>query len=144
MTTKEWLSRAWDIDNEIKLLIDEQKTALNRATGSNFSKNKEKVQTSRKNISESKFTNYVSYSELIDSLVDELYTVKREIVLAIWNVKDRTLRMLLFARYVQFKTWEQVAEIIHKQDVKWVRTAIHSRALKNISSFLQNDIDSNN
>lgn len=136
MTTKDWLSRAIHIDNEINQLLEEKTKVLSRATKSTTSLKSERVQTSRNNSSESKFLNYVAYSEIIDSRIDELYKTKRETVSAIWKMKNRTLRMLLFAKYIQGKSWEQVAEIIHRQDVKWVRTGMHSKALNEVGEFI--------
>lgn len=137
MTTKEWLNRAWDINGEIGQLLEEQENAFSRAQGGNYVKKRINVQHNRTNNTEKNVTTYLEYTESLDKKIDELYSIKREVILAIWQVKDRQLRMLLFARYIQFKTWEQIAELLHKSDVKWVRTGIHSKALKSVEEVFK-------
>lgn len=138
MQVKEWLSRAHRIDVEINNIIEERDKVFNRAVyaRAKTERNTESHNRSHKNFSEPKVISYIAYTDMLDNKIDELYKVKREIVSAIWQVENSTLRKLLFARYIQSKTWEQIAEIINKQDVKWVRTAIHSRALKEIEKII--------
>ena len=135
MTTKEWLSRAKKMDSEINRLLEEQAKALTTATGSTAPIAGEKVQTSRRNRSESKFLNYAAYSELIDRSIDELYAVKKEILSAINELDSSTLRTLLIARYINFHTWEEIAVEMNYSYVHVVNN-LHPRALREIEKQL--------
>ena len=139
MTTKEWLSRAKKMDSEINRLLEEQSKALTTATGSTAPIAGEKVQTSRRNSSESKFLNYAEYSELIDKSIDELYAIKKEILSAINQVEDGTLRELLEARYLQNKTWEKIAIEMH-YSFKHIVHVLHPKALSKIKNVIECNI----
>ena len=109
MTTKEWLSRARNIDVEINELLKEQQQAFESVTGAVPAANGERVQSSGGNTYENRLVNYVAYSEKIDARIDELYAVKQEIEAAIEQVGDSTLRAILIMRYLRFYTWEHIA-----------------------------------
>lgn len=109
MTTKEWLNRGWKLNEEINALLTEQRQAFNIACSITPSLSKDKTQTSRSNTAESKFINYASYSKMIDDRIDKLYAIKQEILQVINTVDESTYRTLLIERYIQFKTWEQIA-----------------------------------
>lgn len=109
MTTKEWLNRGWKLDKEIDALLSEQRRAFDIACSTTTSLTQDKVQTSQSNSAENKFINYANYSKMIDVRIDELYAIKQEILQAINTVDDSTYRTLLIERYVNFKTWEQIA-----------------------------------
>lgn len=131
MTTKEWLLRAWYIDDEINELKLAQKKELETPQYSS-----ERVQTSTENTSENAFIRYSDYSILIDRRIDELYDVKRQILNAINKLDDAVLRKLLIARYINFKTWEQIS-----MDLNYGRSHIcrlHGEALKKIK-MVQNE-----
>ena len=135
MTTKEWLNRGYKLDKEINALLKEQSAALTRATGSTCGTSAERVQTSRMNITEDRFINYASYSELIDNRIDELYAIKQEILSAINKVDDAVLRTLLIEKYVNFHTWEQIACNMNYSYVHVVHN-LHPKALNAISKIV--------
>ena len=135
MTTKEWLNRGYKLDKEINALLKEQSAALTRATGSTCGTSAERVQTSRMNITEDRFINYASYSELIDNRIDELYAIKQEILSAINKVDDAVLRTLLIEKYVNFHTWEQIACNMNYSYVHVVHN-LHPKALNVISKIV--------
>ncbi len=110
MTTHEWLNRAYNVNKEINILLSEQTKIFNQLTSCTANYSGDKVQTSQDNGIEHKFISYVSYSEKINIRIDELYEVKNEIFEAINEVKNPTLRQLLILRYLQYKTWECIAE----------------------------------
>lgn len=110
LSTKEWLLRAWKIDNEITALEREKETAEARATSVTAGYSDVKVQTSKKNSTEDATVAYIDYEKKIKKRIDELYAVKCEIFDAISNVYNPTYRTLLTLRYLQFMTWERIAE----------------------------------
>ena len=135
MTTKEWLSRAWNIDVEINELLKEQKQAFESVTGAVPAANGERVQSSGGNTYENRLINYAAYSEKIDARIDELYAVKQEIEAAIGQVDDSTLRAILIMRYLRFYTFEEIAVKMHYSYVHIVHT-LHPRALSAVSKFV--------
>ena len=125
MTTKEWLMRAWRIDREIDLLIDARRRALERAT-SVTSVPRDVHVTGSQPRGIRPMDTYAALSEQIDRRVDELAQVKAEILAAIEQVQDGTLRQLLMERYIHCRTWEQVAVDMHysySQVVKYLHPA---------------------
>lgn len=134
MTTKEWLNRGRKLDEEINQLIQAQEKAFAQATYTVGGTEGDKVQTSRKNVSENRFVNYASYSEMIDNRIDELYLIKQEILQAVNRLGDGVFRTLLVARYINFKTWEQIAV---EMNYSWSQThRLHGKALKKMEGII--------
>lgn len=78
---------------------------------------------------------YVDLEKKIDERVDELHMVKVEILNAINTVPDCTLRTLLIERYINFKTWEQIAVNLNYTYRQTVR--LHGRALEIIKDVIE-------
>lgn len=131
MTAKRWLNRGYRINEEIDELMREQKQALLQATSTALGGG-EKVQSSNENTVERRFVNYAAYSETIDKRIDELYSIKNEILAAINEVEDNTLRRLLILRYIKFYTWEEIAEKMNYSYVHVVHN-LHPKALKRVN-----------
>ena len=110
MDTKEWLERAWKIDNEIDALSDELVSAKERVLSVTAQCAGVKVQTSKTNRSDEAVLKYIEYKNRLSKRLDELYAVKSEIADVISKVGDATLRTLLELRYLRYFTWEQIAE----------------------------------
>lgn len=130
MTAKEWLGRGYKIDKEINALLEEREEAF--ATACKVTAppcDAEKVSATSGNGSERRFIKYSDYSRLIDCRIDELYRIKSEIMTVIALIDNNIYRTLLIMRYVQFKTWEEIAECMGYSD-KWLRTYLHQKALK--------------
>ena len=135
MTVKQWLNRGYRINEEINELVKEQKQALLQATSTALSGGEgEKVQSSNGNTTERRFVNYAAYSETIDKRIDELYSIKNEILTAINSVDDNTLRELLILRYVKFYKWEEIAEKMNYSKRRVYD--FHGRALKYIFEII--------
>lgn len=141
MTVKEWLSRGYKIDREINALLSEREEAFALACKvSAPPSDNEKVSATTGNGSEARFIKYADYSKLIDRRIDELYRIKSEIMTVITLIDNNTYRTLLIMRYVQFKTWEQIAEGMGYSD-KWVRTYLHKMALEVCEKSLKQTAD---
>ena len=128
MTAKEWLNRGRYLDREIDQLLEDQQNALNLACGTAVSYGGEKVQTSKKNVTERRFIAYADYSAKIDNRIDELYAIKTEIKAAINKLDDPLLRALLIAYYINMKTFDQVANELH-YSIRHINR-LHNYALK--------------
>lgn len=133
MTTKEWLSRGRSLEMEIRQLKEQRERALDDATAITVG-NSERVQSSKANGQERKMVQYADYSMMIKQRLDELYQVKEEIFHAICQVEDGTLRTLLIGRYINGKTWEQIAVDMHYSYANVVKK-IHPKALREIEKI---------
>lgn len=113
MTIKEYMNRAWGISSNIKSLVR------------SYAKTPENTE----------------YSKLIGKHTDRLLAVKQEIELLIEQVEDNTLQALLRDRYINFLSWEQIAENIHYESARWVRTTVHNKALNAAEKILKGEFD---
>ena len=131
ISVKKWLNRGWKLNEEINTLLEEERRAFDNASRITSASDGERVQSSTGNSSEQRFINYTEYAMLIDGYIEKLTAIKEEIFVAIYKVENSTYRTLLIKRYIQFKTWETIAEEMH-YEVRWVHK-LHGRALKKIS-----------
>lgn len=67
----------------------------------------------------------------------ELYHLEEFIYSCIKTIQSGKLRALLFERYINCKTWEEVSEAIGNRSEYWVRHTLHAEA---ISAALAADI----
>ena len=136
MTEKEWLQRAWNIEKEIKELEERRNHIRDDALKITPSyEYKESQNTFSGNGRENKLINLAEFNNRIEEQIDRLYLVKKEIDNAIESVPDAKLKRLLKLRYIDFKTWEKIAESLDFADVRWVYI-LHGRALKEIKKIL--------
>ena len=91
-----------------------------------------KVQTSKGNKTEDATLKYIEYKNKLECRIDDLYAVKCEIADAISKVTNPTYRTLLELRYLRYMTWEKIAEEMSRSSVWWVRTELHSKALREV------------
>lgn len=142
MTTKEWLSRGWRIDREIRELEQAQVEALALATRTTASTDGERVDGGGGNSSERAMVAYADkaaeYAALIDEKIRELVGIKTEIIRTVERVENPTLRAVLMARYVNFKTWEQIAVEMSYSYMHVCR--LHGRALVEVRDVIECDI----
>ncbi len=135
MTAKEWLGRAWEIDSEIRSLKREALSAKDLAFRVTAYLDDVKVQTSKEHVTENAMVRYLDYSERIVERMAELFSVKLEIYEAILRVDSTTCRTLLSLRYLQYLTWEQIAEEMDV-DVRHVYR-LHKSALEQVAWALE-------
>lgn len=106
MTAKAWLKRGWQLDREINSLLrtkEETRAWLMSVTASYSG---EPVNGTR---DPHRYDRLAELDEKIDQRIDQLVAVKQEIVDAIAQVEDSRYRTLLTERYMEFRTWEQIA-----------------------------------
>lgn len=134
MTTKDWLSRGWKIDNEIDALLEAQSRLKAEATRC----------TSRMdavpgggngeiNSNERFIVAYLQLEEKINKKIDDLVIIKSEIMKAIDTVENSELRALLVYRYINCKTWDEIAYRMN-YSLYYVSKEMHKKALKNINT----------
>lgn len=126
MTTKEWLMRAWTIDEEIDALWESEQKAYDRCVSITTAPHDVVSGGERTN----KFEAYLEYKEKLGKKIDKLLRVKAEIQDAIDKVQDGTLRTLLMCRYINHDTWESIAVNLGYSYIHICR--LHGLALKKI------------
>ena len=135
MNAKEYLSQAMWLDQRInsKLEQKEQLEALAKRVTVNFTQ--EKVSGGRATTSpmEDATVKLIDLCHEINDDIDELITLKAEILEIISKVDDPVSQLLLQMRYIEGKTWEEVAYDLDYNS----RTVfkIHGRALKEIEKI---------
>ena len=139
MTTKEWLSRATNIDKEIGRLLRERRAAWERAVSVTSRLNATCVTDTK---DPHKYDTLIAYENLIDQKVEELYAVKQEVQQAICKVNDEVLRELLDRRYIKGERFEKIACSLRKPkdgkeySYRHVVMELHPKALKEIENIL--------
>ena len=134
LTAKEYLSQAYRIDQRISSKISQVQSLRDlaaRATATlsdmprNSSPNHHRM--------EDFLTKAMDLENEINDDLCRLIDIKREIVTIIKCVENRELQTLLEARYLCFKTWEEIAVEMHF-DLRWVYR-LHGRALDEVDAI---------
>lgn len=79
-------------------------------------------------------TKIISLKQDINSDIDKLISIKKEVIETIDKVNDNNLKCLLQYRYLQFKTWEEIA-VDMGFSYQWIHK-LHSKALIEIESLI--------
>lgn len=136
MTAKEWLRRGWKIDREISALLREKEETRARLLSVTAQLDRPSVQATK---DPHKFDVLVEYDAWIVARVDELVRVKQEITETISRVEDSRYRTLLTARYLSFRTWEQICVDL---SYSWRQVhRVHAEALSEIDSIVKDGIE---
>lgn len=134
MTIKEYLSQAYRIDQRINSKLEQvsslrelavKATSTLSDTYSSGNGNKQKM--------EGVIVKIIDLEHEIDEEVDRLVDLKQEIVSLIKKVKNPEYQTLLELRYLNFKTWEQIATEMHYSIQHTFR--IHDKALSLLRIF---------
>ena len=132
LSAKDYLSQAYRIDQRINSKIEQVQSLRDLA---------EKASATLSDVPPSKGTRNVHRMEdVIAKMMDmeseisadmkRLLNLKHEIVTVINCVESPELQTLLELRYLCFKTWEQIAVVLHF-DLRWVHR-LHNRALNEV------------
>ena len=135
MTVKNWLNRGYRLRNSIKALQKAKSDAWDMATSTTTALG-EKVQESHGNSTENKLTAYLDYTNRIETDITKLLVIMGEIERVIMQVDDNVLRELLIHRYLNFETWESIAEQMH-YSYKHVVHVLHHKALKAVENVIE-------
>ena len=132
MTAKEYLRRAYKLNEEIDQLEAAKRTMFNRITSITPKYNSDTVSGTK---DPHKYDAYAQFAAEIDNRVDELVSIKSDILNTINKVEDAKLRTLLIARYINFMTFESIA-VMMNYDWRHIMR-LHSVALKAIDEVLK-------
>ena len=131
MTAKQWLNRGYKLNCEIDELEKSKATMRDRLISATPSYEACGGTTSP---DPHKYDLYVKYCLEIDKQIDELCRIKSEIQSVIFKIDDTEIRTLLFARYINFETFEQIAVILGRS-WRWVMYS-HNEALHMVEKIL--------
>lgn len=110
MDTKQYLSQISRLDRMIKNKMTELAQYKELAYGLSAVANEERVQTSPDfDKIGGKVTKIIEMEEKIDKLIDEYVDKKNLIVSQIDSMENETYYEILFARYIEKKTFEKIA-----------------------------------
>jgi len=134
MTTKDYLSQAYRIDQRINSKLEQVQSLRELATKATATLNDSPVSGSR---------NVHSMSDIIDKMIDleaeinadidRLVDLKREIVTVIKRVENPEYQTLLELRYLCFKTWEEIAVKMGYASRNVFN--LHEKALKSVGAL---------
>ena len=127
MTAKEYLAQIRNLDRRIDAKIEEKeslKSILERVTASLT----ERVQTSKKNVFEEAAAKLADLEDEIGEEINKFVLLKSTITHQIDKVPDNLYAALLSQRYLNMKTWEQIADDLN-YDLRTVYK-LHDKALK--------------
>lgn len=133
MTVKEWLNRARRLDYEIDALISAKDRTWAKITSVTSSLSGVSVSATK---DPHKFDSYVHLENMIDERIGELCSIKAEIAGVIEQVDNTILRTLLILRYVDCRTWEQIAN-----ETGYSYPAVtgkqHPKALREVKKYIE-------
>lgn len=132
MTTKEYLSQAYRIDQRINSKLEQIVSLRELATKATSTLSDTPPSGSRNVHSmEGIIVKMMDLENEINKDIDTLVDLKREFVFIIKKINNPEYQTLLELRYLCFKTWEQIAVEMGYSLQHIFR--IHDKALKNIS-----------
>ena len=131
MTTKEWFSRGRRLDAHINSLLSTRDKLWEGLTSTTARYTADVVDGTK---DPHKFDALAAMEDMIDREVDRLYSVKQEILEVVLRLGDTRYQDLLMKRYVDIKTWEQIAV---EMNYTYRRiTQLHGEALKAAEGFI--------
>ena len=131
MTAKEFLNKGYKIDRRINAKLEQQANLRELAsrTGAVISDMPRNPNKGRSRVEEI-IVKIMTLEEEINEDIDELVSLKSDITKAIGTVDDPEESLLLTLRYLNYKTWEDIADELNCS-VRKVHI-VHSRALANV------------
>lgn len=109
MTKKEFLNQYLAAQEKIAINLDEIAKLREIATKTTQTLTKDKVQGNAENKIEVSVSKIVDIEREIWALLDNLDTVRHNVVNAIESVKDENLKTILQMHYINGKSFEQIA-----------------------------------
>ena len=111
MTTKEYLRQTFKLDTEIYSLRETVETLESKATKTTTALNPNKVgnETINTNIQEDTVVKMLDLKNQIAQKENELIKLKETIFNQIYKLDNQDYRILLTHRYINFKTFEEIA-----------------------------------
>lgn len=135
MSPKEFLSQYLEADREIDAQLDEIRKLRAKITGTGVNLNPDKVQSSPPGDTMARIIEKIMDMEQeVDTEIDELQKIRREVFQVIRSIPNWKQRAVLRRRYINGKTWEQIAVDLDLS-YQWV-CALHGKALQEAKKFI--------
>ena len=131
MTTKEWFARGRRLDEHINSLLTTRDRLWDGLTSTTARYTGDVVDGTK---DPHKFDGLAAMEDMIDREVDRLYDIKQEILSVILQLRDNRYRDVLMKRYVDIKTWEQIA--VEMAYTYRRITQLHGEALKAAEEYI--------
>jgi DNA-directed RNA polymerase specialized sigma subunit len=132
VTTKEWLMRAWHIQREIDTLRAAYEQEYTQATSITAQLTADVVSGTK---NPHKFDKLAELQEAVFGDCEKLFAIKTEIIRTISRVDNVTYRTLLEKRYLEYKTWEQIAVEMNYSYMHICR--LHGKALDAVKEVIE-------
>ena len=135
MTAKEYLKRAWNVDQRINSKLHQLDSLKDMATKATSTLGTEPVSGTR-NVQRMADTidHIVPLENQINDDIDRLVDLKRDVIKTISKVQDTNCLTLLELRYLSFKSWDDIAAEMNYTS-RWVHI-MHSKALAAVEKIL--------
>lgn len=134
MTAKEYLQRVRDVQAEVGQLRRLRQQAYEQATRATARPSKAPAHGAGDG--GGLLAGYADCAAELDSAVERLFAIEREVLAVIAQVPDSRYRRLLRARYVEGKTWEEIACEMHYSYTQVVKY-FHPRALSCVEDAIE-------
>lgn len=132
MTAKDWMLRAWRLQDEIDALNEARKDAFDRLT--NITQNYDSNGGGTVSPDPHKFDYIAAYIGQIDERQRQLVEVQSEILSAINRVSSPQIRSILLARYINCERFETIA---YRTGVSWRHVVrLHGYGLLEIKNIV--------
>lgn len=135
MTAKEYLEKAYRLNQVIDIKLEEVSALRSLATRVTTAFGEDKIKTSKKRSPmEDVLVRLMDLENEVNTDIDRLISFKKEIIETINQVDDYTLRLVLAMRYINHKSWEDIADDL-LYDVRTIYR-FHKQGLKEIEKIL--------
>ena len=132
MTTKEYLSQAYHLDQRINSKIEQLKRWQDLATKATSTISETgSCNSGNKKLMERIIIKIIDLEHKINQDIDALVDLKKDIMALIKTVKNPEYQTLLELRYLCFKKWEQIADEMD-YDLRWIYR-LHNKAIKKLN-----------
>lgn len=120
MNVKEWLERGFNLNIEIQQLKQAKDAA------------KELCESCGEDV-----PSYREYAKELFRQIDKLLLISREIAQAVSKVDNPLYRTILTARYINFKTWEEIADDL-EFNLRWIYR-LRKRIMAEVEEIIVDD-----
>ncbi len=138
MTAKEYLNQARTLDQRINVKLDRVSRLRAMTRKVTASLDGEQVSHTRNVTSlEDAIIRLMEEEESLNAAIDQLVDLKREVNGVLKQIDDTDCQLLLELRYLCYRSWEEIAEVMHMN----IRTVyrVHGRALHKVDAVLKSD-----
>ena len=135
MNAKEFLSRAWLIEKQVQSKQEQIEVLKSLACRVTAGAGTEPVVHTRNVTSmQDTIVRILEAEEELNRRIDELVSMKLEVMRVVDQVKDVTLRLILEKRYLSFLSWERISVDLG-YTVRWTLIR-HEEALRTVQELL--------